>query len=229
MNKKVYKVDILLLLLLIVLSFSFIILITYINEKKSIIYAYLICNIINFILSFKIINIYGLNMNANIITSSFFILMTYLIIEKTNIKDYKKIISQIFRINIIMTLLLLFGSLYIGSVSDTSMIDLRNIFLVNYKILFSYPFITLITQLIMFIIYHNIEDTVKDSKLKIILTNLNVLMIETFIFNIFSYIFSVKYNEILILIITSYLIKVLITSSFTPLVTYLLTKKKVNV
>ena len=81
----------------------------------------------------------------------------------------------------------------------------------------------------MFIIYHNIEDTVKDSKLKIILTNLNVLMIETFIFNIFGYIFSVKYNEILILIITSYLIKVLITSSFTPLVTYLLTKKKVNV
>ena len=128
MNKKVYKVDILLLLLLIVLSFSFIILITYINEKKSIIYAYLICNIINFILSFKIINIYGLNMNANIITSSFFILMTYLIIEKTNIKDYKKIISQIFRINIIMTLLLLFGSLYIGSVSDTSMIDLTRWF-----------------------------------------------------------------------------------------------------
>ena len=54
-------------------------------------------------------------------------------------------------------------------------------------------------------------------------------MIETFIFNIFGYIFSVKYNEIIILIITSYLIKVLITSSFTPLVTYLLTKKKVNV
>lgn len=220
--------DILLLIILMVLCLSFMILITYFNEKKSIIYSYIMCNIVNYILSFKVINVLGLNINANVITSVIFILMTYLVIEKTNIKEFKKIIFKVLCVNVIISIFIFISSLYIGSVTDSSTIDIRNVFLSNYKILLSYPFVTMITELLTFIIYKNTYEDNINSNIKIVLTNLNVVMCDTFLFNIFGYIFSVSYREIILLIITNYLIKVLFTTLFSPLVTYLL-DKKVNV
>lgn len=220
--------DLVLLIVLMVLCLAFMILITYFNEKKSVIYSYIMCNIINYILSFKIINVFGLNINANVITSVIFILMTYLIIEKTNVKEYKKIIFQVLNINIIIAIFLFITSIYIGAVNDTYMIDIKNVFLSNYKILLSYPFVTIITELILFIIYKNTYEDNINANLRIILTNLNALMCDTFIFNIFGYIFSISYKEVILLIITNYLIKVLLTSLISPLITYLF-GKKVNV
>ena len=220
--------DLVLLIILMVLCLAFMILITYFSEKKSVIYSYIMCNIINYILSFKIINVFGLNINANVITSVIFILMTYLIIEKTNVKEYKKIILQVLNINIIIAIFLFITSIYIGAVNDTYMIDIKNVFLSNYKILLSYPFVTMITELVLFIIYKNTYEDNINANLRIILTNLNALMCDTFIFNIFGYIFSISYREVILLIITNYLIKVLLTSLISPLITYLF-DKKVNV
>lgn len=220
--------DLVLLIVLMVLCLAFMILITYFSEKKSVIYSYIMCNIINYILSFKIINVFGLNINANVITSVIFILMTYLIIEKTNVKEYKKIILQVLNINIIIAIFLFITSIYIGAVNDTYMIDIKNVFLSNYKILLSYPFVTMITELVLFIIYKNTYEDNINANLRIILTNLNALMCDTFIFNIFGYIFSISYREVILLIITNYLIKVLLTSLISPLITYLF-GKKVNV
>lgn len=220
--------DLVLLIVSMVLCLAFMILITYFSEKKSVIYSYIMCNIINYFLSFKIINVFGLNINANVITSVIFILMTYLIIEKTNVKEYKKIILQVLNINIIIAIFLFITSIYIGAVNDTYMIDIKNVFLSNYKILLSYPFVTMITELVLFIIYKNTYEDNINANLRIILTNLNALMCDTFIFNIFGYIFSISYREVILLIITNYLIKVLLTSLISPLITYLF-GKKVNV
>jgi len=220
--------DVMLIILMIILGIFFILISGYLFNKNSIIYIYIIYNIISFLLSFKIIEVIQININANIAISSLFTSLTYLIIEKTNIKEYKELLKQIFIINIIISIILAISSLYIGSINDINYINMKNIFIGNYQILISYPIITLINQLIVLLVYNSISDITKNINAKIILTNLNVLMFETLLFSTFSYIFNIKFINLLLIIISNYLIKIIISLLYTPFISYIIKLKKVK-
>ena len=220
--------DIVLIILMLILGIFFLIISGYLFEKNGITYIYIIYNVVSFLLSFKILEVMKININANIVLSTLFTSLTYLIIEKTNIKEYKNLLKQIFIINVIMSVLILISSLYIGSVNDITSVNMQNIFLNNYKILISYPIITLISQLSILLIYDNISDITKNVNMKIILTNLTALMIETILFSIFSYIFNIEFTHLLLIIISNYLIKVLISLIYTPFISFYIKLKKVK-
>lgn len=220
--------DVVLIILMLILGIFFIFISSYLFEKSGIIYIYLIYNILSFLLSFKILEVLKININANIVISSLFTSLTYLIIEKTAIKDYKNILKQTFIINVITSLILLIITIYIGSVNDINSVNITNIFSDNYKILISYPIITLINQSVILLIYNNISDITTNTNTRIILTNLTTLMLETILFSIFSYIFKLDFIHLLIIIVSNYLFKVLITSIYTPFISYLIKLKKVK-
>lgn len=54
-------------------------------------------------------------------------------------------------------------------------------------------------------------------------------MIDTILFCISSYIFSIDFNDLFVLIISDYLFKVVITMIYTPFVGYMIGNKKVKV
>lgn len=220
--------EIMLIILMIALGIFFIFVSQYLIEKNGIINIYLIYNIIAFLLSFKILNIMQININANIAISSLFTSLTYLIIEKTNSKEYKNIINQTLTINIIISIMLLISSLYIGTINDVNSVNMQNIFLDNYKILISYPIITLINQVLILLVYNAIKDTIENINIRLILTNLTILMVETLLFTISSYIFKMDLAYLIVLVISNYLMKVIITSIYTPLISYLIKLKKVK-
>ena len=220
--------DVMLLILMLILGIFFIFVSQYIFEKNGIIYIYIIYNIISFILSFKMIEILKIDLNASIVIYLLFNCLSYIIIEKINIKEYKNLISQIFIINIIISIILFVSSLYIGSINDINFVNMKKIFIDNYKILISYPIITSINQLTTLLIYNNISDITKDTNTKIILTNLTTLMIETILFCIFSYIFNIGLVKMIIIIISNYLFKVLISLIYTPFISYLIKLRKVK-
>lgn len=220
--------NIMLIILMIALGIFFIFVSQYLIEKNGIISIYLIYNIVSFLLSFKILETMQININANITLSSLFTSLTYLIIEKANAKEYKNIIKQTFSINVIIAIFLLISSLYIGSINDINSVNMQNIFLNNYKILISYPIITLINQTLILLIYNTIKDTTKNINARIILTNLTILMVETLLFTISSYMFNIELVYLIVLIISNYLIKVIITSIYTPFISYLIKLKKVK-
>jgi len=220
--------DIMLIILMIALSIFFIFVSQYLIEKNGLSNIYLIYNIVAFLLSFKILNILQININANIVLFSMFTSLTYLIIEKTNAKEYKNLIKQTLIINIIVSIFLLTSSLYIGTINDLNSVNMQNIFINNYKILISYPIITLINQILILFIYNSIKEITKNINIRIILTNLTILMIETILFSISSYIFNLEFIHLFILIISNYLIKVVITSIYTPFISYLIGQKKVK-
>ena len=220
--------DILLVILMIVLSIFFIFVTQYLIEKNGIINIYLIYDIVAFLLSFKIFEMMKININANIVLSSLFTSLTYLIIEKTNAKEYKDIIIKTISVNIIISICFLVFTLYISSINDNTFIDIKNIYLDNYKILISYPIITLINQITILYIYNSIKDSIKRIKFKIILTNLTVLMIESLLFSLSSYIFKISFINLFILVISNYLIKVVITTIYAPIISYLVELKKVK-
>ena len=220
--------DVLLFILMIILSIFLIFISHSLFEKKGIIYIFLIYNIVSFLLSFKIIEILGININSNIILSSLITSLTYLIIEKTNINEIKNIIRNVFIINIIASIILFISSLYIGTVNDINSVNMGNLFLDNYQILISYPIITLLSQLLTLLIYKNISDITQNTNMRMILSNLTILMIETLLFSIFSYIFKIRITTILVIVIGNYLIKVFISLIYTPLISYLIKLKKVK-
>jgi len=220
--------DIMLIILMLTLSVFFIFVSQYLLEQKGITIIYLIYNIVSFLLSFKILEILEININANIVISSLVTSLTYLIIEKTNVKEYKNIIKQTLTVNIIISIIILISSLYIRSVNDINTVNIQNIFIDNYKILISYPIVTLINQVAILLIYNIIKETKNGINIKIILTNLTVIMIETILFCISSYIFDIELIYLPILIISNYLIKVIITTIYTPFISYLIRQKKVK-
>lgn len=220
--------DVLLMILMMIISIILLFISQYLFEKKGLIYIYLIYNIVSFLLSFKIIEVLGINLNANIILSSLITSLTYLIIEKTSFDEYKNIIKKVLVMNLIISLIILISSLYIGTVNDINSVNMENLFVNNYKILISYPIIMVLNQSIILLIYKNISDITKSCNIKIILTNFTALMIETVLFSIFSYIFNIKITELLIIIVSNYLIKALISTIYTPLISYLMNLKKVK-
>ena len=221
--------EVMLIILMIALGIFFILVSQYLIEKNGIINIYLIYNIASFLLSFKIMEVMKININANIVLSSLFTSLTYLIIDKTNIKEYKKVIKQTLTINIIISIVLLISTLYIGTINDINSVNMQNIFLKNYKILIGFPIITLINQILILLVYNEIKETIENTNTKIILTNLTILMVETILFSISSYIFNIKLPHLLVLIISNYLIKVIITSIYTPFISHLINQKKVKV
>lgn len=220
--------DIMLIILMIALGIFFIFVSQYLIEKNGIINVYLIYNIVSFLLSFKTLEVFGINVNANIVLSSLFTMITYLLIEKLNIKEYKNLIKQTITINIFISIFLLVSSLYIGSINDVNSVNMQNIFFNNYKILISYPIVTLISQILVLLITNIIKDSVKNTNIRIIISNLTILMIESILFYISSYIFKGDFNYLLVLIISNYLIKVIVTSIYTPFISYLINLKKVR-
>lgn len=220
--------EVMLIVLMIALGIFFIFVSQALIEKNGIINIYLIYNIISFLLSFKIINAIQININANIVISSLFTSLTYLIIEKTNIKEYKNIIKQVLIINVVISSILLISSLYIGTINDINSVNMQNVFLDNYKILIGYPVVTLINQILILLVYTAIKDSINYIKTRIILTNLTILMVETILFTISSYIFNINLSYLIVLIISNYLIKVIITSIYTPFISYLINQKKVK-
>jgi len=220
--------DLMLIILMIALSIFFIFVSNYLLEKNGIKNIYLIYNVIAFILSFKILKVFEININANIVLSSLFISLTYLIIEKTSPKEYKDIIFETLIINLTVGLMIFISSLYIGTIDDSVTTYMNNVFLDNYKILISYPIVTLINQVAILLIYNIIKETKNGINIKIILTNLTVIMIETILFCISSYIFDIELIYLPILIISNYLIKVIITTIYTPFISYLIRQKKVK-
>jgi len=220
--------DVVLVVLMLIISIFLIFISQRLFERNGIVYIYIIYNIVSFLLSFKIFEILKISINSNIIISALFTSLTYLIIEKTSVKEYKNLIKQILTINIIISIFLLISSIYVGTVNDIKSVNMQNIFLDNCKILISYPIITVINQLSILIIYENISDITQNIGVRIILTNLTALMIETILFCIFSYIFNIEIISLLILVINNYLIKILITLVYTPFISYLVKQKKVK-
>ena len=215
--------NILIILLMAIISVVYLYISQLIFDKNAIKITYIIYNIIAYLLSFKIFEILNINLNANIVMISIFISLTYLIIEKSSIKEYKETV-----INIFISISLLILSSYLGAITDTNSVDMKTVFLNNYKILISYPITTLLTQLLTLCIYQNVKEVTPNITKNIIISNLTVIIIDTFIFCILSYLFEFKLNQILILVTNNYIIKVILSSIFTPFIVPLINSKKVK-
>ena len=141
--------SIIIVLLLILVSLLLIYSMYKIYDKRGLYFSLVIMNIMSFILSFKIIKIFSLNINLGLIPMISIFTIIYIIITKYSIKDKKNILSLSLYTNIITSILILITNYFIPTVSETISISIKGTFEYNYKILILYPIIILLSQYII--------------------------------------------------------------------------------
>lgn len=221
--------NLLIFILLIVLSIFFMYISLYMLDKKNYRYIYLIYSILGYLMSFKIIKLASINLNANIVIETLFLTLTYLIIEKTTKEEFIKIVKNIFKYNLLVGILLLFGSLYIPVVTDVVSINIKYMIIDNYKILLIYPILLTILQLLTYLVYNSIKELKLNIQNNIIISSLTILMVDSVIFNLFAYLFKIKLSNIILLILSNYLIKILLTTIYSYIISKQIDNKKVKI
>lgn len=197
-------------------------------DKLGLVIAFSLMNLLSFILTFKYITISTLDINANSIAYISMFSILYLYLEKTNVKETRKLINLNMFMNIFIVSLLVLMSLYVQTLDDTVGINMRNVFIENYRILIAYP-ITLTLSLHGIIVMYNKVKTIYDNMF--ITTNVTFLLIgllELILFTIISYAFILDIKTMIELVLSTYMLKIILTVIYSLLLLLIQNKKKVK-
>jgi len=197
-------------------------------DKLGLVVAFSLMNLLSFILTFKYITISTLDINANSIAYISMFSILYLYLEKTNVKETRKLINLNLFMNIFIVSLLVLMSLYVQTLDDTVGINMRNVFIENYRILIAYP-ITLTLSLHGIIVMYNKVKTIYDNMF--ITTNVTFLLIgllELILFTIISYAFILDIKTMIELVLSTYMLKIILTVIYSLLLLLIQNKKKVK-
>ena len=178
--------------------------------KKEYYILGIIYSIISFVLSFKIINIFGMDINANVIFSSGLLLILYYFVNRYNDKESRRFIFSMVSITLVCTILLVGTSVMVPSIYDGASGYYENMVFDNLSILILYPISMAIT---MFLSEYCFKELIKEEKkknFKTILTLFGIVFIDTALFIYFSYAFIIRFDTAMEIALDNYIIKTII-------------------
>lgn len=219
--------SIIIVLLLILVSLLLIYSMYKIYDKRGLYFSLVIMNIMSFILSFKIIKIFSLNINLGLIPMISIFTIIYIIITKYSIKDKKTILSLSLYTNIITSILILITNYFIPTVSETISISIKGTLEYNYKILILYPIIILLSQYIIIKLFNYLKELQSNIIINITLTYITTGLVYTLVFYLIAYINLIDIKNTIFMGVSSFLIGIIITLLNT-LIIDLIFKKKVK-
>lgn len=194
--------------------------------KLGIIALYTISNLVTFILSFKLINISNLNFISNTLVYVMMLTMLYLLLERKETSEAKKIINFTFFINIFSSIMLYITSSYTQSLTDTIGINMTNVFINNYRMLLAYPISQFVSQKILIYVYDRIKKIYDNLFISTVTTYLLIGLIEILLFSIVAY-YNILRNKVIIeIILSTYMIRLIITVIYSLLLPIFLKKAK---
>lgn len=195
-------------------------------DKMGLTIIFITMNITTFLLAFKYITLSTINANSNCITYVSMLTALYLLLESTSKKESKEIINMNFIVNIFIAIMLYIMTYYTQSITDTISVNMKNIYLNNYKILIFYPLITLLIHYLLIWIYEKIKKIYDNHFITTVTIYLFIGIIESILYNMLIYSSILNTKTIILLILSTYMIRIITTviySLFLPL----FTKKKV--
>lgn len=195
--------------------------------KIGLIIVFIASSVLSLVLSFKYITLSTITANANSITYVTMFTSLYLLLETVNKKEVKKITNLNFILNIFSSILLYIMSYHVQSLTDSISINMKNVFIVNSKILIIYPITTLVSNYLLIWMYKKIRNLYEVPFITTVTTYLFIGLVESIMLYISVYYQSLDTKIIIRLLLSNYMIKLIITIIYSILLT-LLTRKKVN-
>ena len=196
-------------------------------KKEGLIVLFTTSSIISYILSFKYLAFQNISYNANSIAYITMLTALYLLLEKKYSKDVNRIINLNFILSIMIGITLYITSNYTQSLSDTVGINMTNVFINNYRILIAYPISIFISQKILIRIYEKIKKLYDNLFISTVTTYLAIDLISLIIYILISYFNILNNSDLIKLILSTYMIRLIITLIYSLFLT-ILTKKKVK-
>ena len=184
--------------------------------------------VVSFMLSFKLINILGVNINANVIFSSGLLLILYYFVNRYNDKESRKFIFTILASSLICMCLFMITAFMIPSIYDKMSIFYQELVLNNLAIVILYPISLGVTLFLSEYCFREVKKEEEKVMLKTIFTILGIIFIDTAVFVYFSYAFILRFDTAIEIAIDNYLVKVVIAIIYTLIVNKLFMVRKVK-
>jgi len=188
--------------------------------------VFILMSITSFILTFKYITISNLSLNANCVTYITMFSCLYLLLENNDKKEIRKLSNINFILNIFGAIMLYIMTYHTQSLTDTISVNMKNVFLGNTRILFAFPIITLLSNYLLIMMYEKMKTLYDNMFITTVTTFLLVGIIEGILYTIISYYNILTVKVIIELILSTYMIKLILTVIYSILL-MILTKKKV--
>ena len=188
----------------------------------------IIYSIVSYMMSFKIVKILGVNINANIIFSSGLLLILYYFVNRYNEKESRKFIFTTVICSLICMSFFMITAFMMPSIYDKMSVFYQSLLLDNLAIVILYPISLCATMFLSEYCFKELkkENTKKD--IKTILTIFGIMFIDVAIFIYFSYAFIIRYDTAIEIAIDNYLVKVGIMIIYTLIVNKLFMVRKVK-
>ena len=215
-------------LLLIILCVFFIFIGHRYFSKKEFYLLGIIYTIISFLMSFKLISVFGMSINAGIIFTSGIYMLIYYFIKKYDIKEYKRFILVIVITSLVFDMFLLSTSYMIPSIYDEMASLYQGLVFDNLIIFILFPVVTCV---IAYLIGYSFSNLMGEEKrnLKLIIAIIGIMFIDCFLFIYFSYAVLIRFDNAIVIAIENYFVKSIIMVLYMFLVNRIIDVKKVKV
>lgn len=195
--------------------------------KLGLTITFTVMSAVSFVLTFKYVSLSNVNLNSNCIPYVTMFTTLYLLLESVEKKEVKEITNLNFIINIFMAIMLYIMTYYTQSLTDTISINMKNVFINNYRILIIYPLTTLLSNYLLIWMYEKIKKLYDNAFITTVTTYLLVGIVEGIIYTLLVYINILSYKKIILILLSTYMIRLIATVIYSLFLT-LLSKKKVT-
>ena len=188
----------------------------------------IIYSVLSFIMSFKLVNIFGIDINLGIIFSSGLLVILYYFVNRYGKGEDKKLITTIGISTILFGIILILNTIIVPSLSDKNSIIYQSLIFDNIPILILYPISLIGTLIFSSYIFNELKKEYSYRLVKTLLTVLGIVFADVFIFIYFSYAFIIKFDTSIMIALGNYLFKTIITIMYILIINKIFDVKKVK-
>lgn len=197
-------------------------------EKEHFYLLGVIYSIVSFVLSFKLIRVFGVSINANLIFSSGILLILYYFVNRYSAKESRRFIYTVLLVSLVCVLFLIFSSLTVPSIYDKVSILYKNLIFDNLAMVILYPISLGITMFLSEYCFRELKKEDNKRNIKTILTLFGITFVDVAIFIYFSYAIIIRYDTAIGIAIDNYLVKTIIMIIYTLIVNKMFMVRKVK-
>ena len=219
--------NIIIYLIIFIICFLFLYLSNKLLGNLGLVITTITMNITSFILSFKYTTLSTINLNSNSICYITMLISLYLLIEKTNKEETRKISNLNFIINIFIGIMLYIMTYHKEVLTDTVSVNMKNIFMNNSTILITYPLTTLLSSHLLIIVYEKIKELYDNYFITMVTIYLLVGLIEGLTYTFITYNKILNTKGIIMILLSTYMIRLITTVIYSIILT-ITNKKKVK-
>lgn len=216
------------LIVLIILTMTITYCLYQLLDKRGLYFSLVIMNLVAFVLSFKIIYLFKININIGLVPLIASLSIIYIFITKYGYKETKNLILISLYSNITAGIMLIIVNYFLPAITETISINMQGTFEYNYKILIAYPIIITLSQYTVIKLYKLITSLNSNTSICVMLTYIITGLLYTIVFYILSYIGTINISNSLFIGISSYIIGIPITIINLLLINYITNKKVIK-